>query len=147
MELWQKYFVLTWGVISLILFCRGLKECISKNNSFGLTPYLLPFGIFVWGDAVIFGFFWLLVSGIILLLNNWILFLLVVSVFWVVRSLGETIYWLNQQFSKINRNPPEKIWFYKYFKNDSVWFIHQIIWQCITVSSIIITIYLVKIWL
>jgi hypothetical protein len=146
MEKWQYIFVFIFGLISLLISLKGFKESSSKNNSFGLTPYLLPFGIFVWGDAVIFGFFWLLVSSITLLLNDWILFLLIISVFWVVRSFGETIYWFNQQFSKINRNPPEKFWLFKYFHNDSVWFIHQIIWQCIAVISIIITIYLVKIW-
>ena len=30
---------------------------------------------------------------------------LVVSLFWVVRSTGEMIYWLNQQFSELNKNP------------------------------------------
>ena len=146
MEIWQKLFIILWGTISLIFFIKGFIECNNKKNAFGLTPFLNIFGAYVWGDIVIFGIFWALVSAVTLILNDWILFLLIISVFWVVRSLGETIYWFNQQFSKINRNSPKKFWLYKYFHNDSVWFIHQILWQCITVISIIITIYLVKIW-
>ena len=91
---------------------------------------------------------WLLIiSIVVIILNDWILFLLILSVFWLVRSLGETIYWLNQQFSKINRNPPKKFWTFKFFPQDSLWFIHQIFWQCIAVISIIFTIYFAKIWL
>jgi hypothetical protein len=141
---WQKTTVIVYGVLNFISFLKGFYECSKKRNSHGITPVLSVFGMFVWGDAVIFGIFWTLVSTTTLLLNDWILFLLILSVFWVVRSLGETIYWFNQQFSPIKRNPPEKLPFYKYFHNDSIWFIHQIVWQCITVVSIIFTIYLVK---
>ncbi|OGM09470.1 hypothetical protein A2159_00875 [Candidatus Woesebacteria bacterium RBG_13_34_9] len=147
MLFWQKITVIIWGIISLVLFIKGLHESKNKRNVYGLTPYLLPWGIFVWGDAVIFGFFWFLISISCLILNNWILFLLIISVFWVVRSYGETIYWFNQQFSKINRNPPKILLFYKYFHNDSVWFIYQIIWQCVTAVSIITAIYLSHLWL
>jgi len=52
--------------------------------------------MFVWGDAVIFGLFWTVALIVAWVLKDWYLFLLIVSVFWVVRSLGETIYfsWL-----------------------------------------------------
>ena len=104
------------------------------------TFTLFIFGIFVWGDATVFGIFWFLASITTLLLNDWILFLLVFSVFWVVRSLGETIYWFNQQFSKVIQWPPEKLPFFKFFHNDSIWFVYQIVNQCITVVSIIVSI-------
>ncbi len=143
---WQKIIVIIWGLFSLALSLKGFYESSAKKNVYGLTPHLFPFGIFVWGDAVIFGIFWTLVSVAVLILKDWILFLLIISVFWVVRSFGEAIYWLNQQFSTINRNPPEKLMFYKLFKNDSVWFIYQIFWQSITVVSLIFTIYFAKIW-
>ena len=143
---WQKIIVIIWGLFSLALSLKGFYESYDKKNVYGLTPYLSPWGIFVWGDAVIFGIFWTLVSVAVLILKDWILFLLIISVFWVVRSFGEAIYWLNQQFSTINRNPPEKLMFYKLFKNDSVWFIYQIFWQSITVVSLIFTIYFAKIW-
>ena len=138
---WQKIIVIIWGLFSLALSLKGFYESSAKKNVYGLTPHLFPFGIFVWGDAVIFGIFWTLVSVAVLILKDWILFLLIISVFWVVRSFGEAIYWLNQQFSTINRNPPEKLMFYKLFKNDSVWFIYQIFWQSITVVFFFFFIY------
>ena len=144
---WQKMIIVIWGVSSFILFVKGLKESKDNKNAYGLTPSLFPWGIFVWGDAVVFGIFWFLTSLISIILKDWILFLLIICVFWVVRSLGETIYWFNQQYSNINRNQPEKYWFYKYFHNDSIWFIHQIAWQCVSVISIIFTIYLSSLWL
>lgn len=146
MENWQKGLVIVFGVITFIGSIKGLSESKNKKNAYGLTPYLFPFGIFVWGDAVVFGLFWTLVSIVVYLVQDWILFLLIFSVFWAVRSFGETIYWFNQQFSKINRNPPEKFRLYKIFHDDSVWFIFQIFFQCIAVISIIFSIYLAKIW-
>jgi hypothetical protein len=147
MELWQKIFLLVYALINLVVFAKGFYESKVKKNACGPTRPLSLLGIFFWGDAVIFGLFWFFSSIVALLLNDWYLFLLVVSVFWVVRSLGETIYWFNQQFSTINRNPPEKLLFYSIFHNDSVWFIHQIIWQCITVASIIFSLYFGRLWL
>jgi len=147
MLIWQKNLTTVFGLVCLYLSGRGFGECSKKKNAYGLTPALFPFGIFVWGDAVILGAFWALTSIVTLLLNDWILFLLIVSVFWLVRSLGETIYWFNQQFSKINRAPPKTLPFHKYFHNDSIWFIYQIFMQSITVVSIITTIYLTHLWL
>jgi ABC-type branched-subunit amino acid transport system permease subunit len=140
------YFIGIISIISLTIFSLGAYYS-KTSRSFSKTPYLFPFGIFVWGDAVIFGLFWFLSSFVTFLLHDWILFLLIISTFWVVRSLGETIYWLLQQFSQINRNPPHKLLGYKIFKNDSIWFIYQIVWQSLTVFSTISTIYLAHRWL
>jgi len=147
MSYFQKILIVVYGVMSFLCCLKGFNECYKKKNAFGETPLLYPFGMFVWGDTVVFGIFWILVTVVVLLLNDWVLFLLIVSIFWVVRSLGESIYWINQQFSKLNRNPPEKFWFYKYFKNDSVHYVNQIFWQCVTVISIVFTIYFAKMWL
>lgn len=147
MQNWQKLFLLLYSLLSLAVFAKGFYECKFRKNAFGLTPYLFFFGIFVWGDVVVFGLFWTGVSLTSLILNDWILFLLVISVFWVVRSLGETIYWFNQQFTGLNKNPANKLPLYSIFENDSVWFIYQIFWQCVTVVSIIFSIYFTKLWL
>lgn len=147
MESWQKLLVVLWGVTSLVLFIKGFKESIYNKNAYGQSHFTYPWGIFVWGDAVVFGPFWTLTAFITSLLNDWILFLLTISVFWLIRSLGETIYWFNQQFSKVDRNPPKKNWLFKYFHNDSVWFVHQIAWQCVSVASTITSIFLSYLWI
>lgn len=135
------------ALVSLALCSKGFYES-RKNNPYGLTKFFYWMGIFVWADAVVFGAFWFLVSlSILFIIKSWLLFLLIVSVFYFVRSLGETIYWFNQQFSTINRNPPHTLRGYKLFKNDSIWFVYQIWWQCVTVISVITTIYFTVLWI
>lgn len=143
----QTIIVAFVGVVSLAVLLKGYYESTHKNNPFGLTDHLFWLGMFVWGDAVILGLFWLVVSVLVLVLNDWLLFLLIIAVFWAIRSLGEIIYWLNQQFSTINRNPPENLKNYHFFKNDSIWFVYQVFWQCVLVFSIVATIYLSSEWL
>lgn len=135
------------------MFCafgamKAYRECRYGNNAVGLTPWFYVIGAFVWGDVLVFGIFWTLVSMTVFFLQDWILFLLIFSVFWLVRSLGETIYWFNQQFSKIVWHPAKKLPGYNLVKNDyAIWFVYQIVMQCILVVSIIATIYLSSRWL
>lgn len=147
MDIWQKNILIGYGLLSLFLLMKGIYESMRKKKPYGETPFFFWMGIFVWGDAVVFSLFWFLTSTVSYLLDDWILFLLIVSVFWVVRSFGETLYWINQQFSDVKRNPPEKLRGYRFFGNDSIWFIYQIVWQCITVISLIATIYFANLWL
>lgn len=147
MNNWQNIFVLLYCLYAFVFLLFGLKS-IRKDSSktFTGTPYLFPLGVFVLGDILVIGAFWVLVSIISLILKDWILFLLIHSLFWVVRSLGETIYWFLQQFSTIVRNPPERFFTNRLVKSDAVWWLHQIFWQCITVASLIFSIYFAKIW-
>lgn len=150
MTTWQQALILFFALVSLLSFLKGIYESKNKKNAYGLIgSWLMPWGIIAWGDAVVFGPFWVIVSTAVLILNDWYLFLLIVSVFWVVRSLGETIYWFNQQFSsKIYEwNKPENLPWHNIFHDDSVWYIHQILWQCAAVISIIASIYFANIWL
>lgn len=141
----QNIFITLYGFISLLVFIRGFYEVAKKHNPFGESFVLFWMGVFVWGDALVLGLFWFLVSIFVFVLKDWILFLLIFSVFWVVRSLGEVVYWFSHQFSTVVRNPPETLLGYRLFKNDSIWFVYQIVWQCILVLSIVTTIYLAKI--
>lgn len=145
MLLWQTIIIFLFALISFIFLLRSFREI--KNNIYGLTPYLFFLGSFVWGDMIVLGPFWITVSVISLLLNNWYLFLLLISIFWIIRSLGEAIYWLNEQFAGKNRNPPHTLKFHKLINGDAIWFIYQLFWQCVFVFSLIISIYLSKLWL
>lgn len=147
MNILQQKVVLICGLVNFLVFLKGFYETKYKRNAYGATIPLSILGMFVWGDAVVFGLFWMLSVIISLYLRDWYLFLLIVSVFWVVRSLGETLYWFNQQFSKVNRNPPKKLIGYSIFQNDSIWFAYQIVCQCIAIISIISTIYFTGLWL
>ncbi len=137
-------FVITFN---LIIFILAFNACSKRKNAYGETPFFYPLGMYVWGDALVFSFFWATAASISLYLHDWILFWLIFSVFWLVRSIGETVYWLNQQFSPIIRYDIERLPARRIFHNDSVWFIFQIMNQCLTVVTIITTLYLAKIWL
>jgi hypothetical protein len=148
MEIWQQSIIVLFGLGAFIGFIKSFDECKRKKRSLSLTLQIGPlYGAFVYADLVVFGLFWTIASLGAFFLNDWYLFLLTLSLFWLVRSIGETIYWFLQQFSTINRNPPEKFYIHKIFHNDSVWFVYQIFWQCITVITIITSIYLAKLWL
>ena len=144
---WQTEVVIFSGILSLLIFLKGIHETYVKKNPYGLTRPLLFWGIFVWGDAVIIGFFWSLVSIFIYILKDWYLILLIFCVFWTIRSLGEVFYWLNQQFTSINnKNPIQNLKLSSIFHSDAVWFANQVIWQCASVIFIILTLYTARLW-
>ncbi len=135
----QTVIVLAFGIYSLTGFLFGLKN---RKNPLGLTKLFLPLTVFVWADAVVFGLFFFLVSVFCLLTSDFILFLLIFSVFWTVRSIGETIYWFIEQFASKHLNPPSTLWPSKFYKGDEVWIVMQIFWQCVSVVGIITSVYL-----
>lgn len=140
MHVWQIISLLIYGSLALFAGLQGLAKSKQKNTH-GLTPAYFIFGAFVWADAAIFGIFWFIFSVVSLLFQNWWFFLFGLSVFWVVRSLGEIIYWLNQQFSTIIRVKPKDSWLYGFFPTDSVWFVYQTIWQCVFTLAVILSVY------
>lgn len=147
MTTWQHIFLIWFFIGNCTIAYYAYLACRYKKQAFTEVPLLAPLGGFVWGDFLIFSPFWMLVSLISYLTQGWELFLFIFSVFWVVRSLGESIYWFNQQFSMICRNKPEDLRGYRFVKNDSIWYIYQIFWQCITVFSVVAALYTGHLWL
>lgn len=148
MTIWQSIFITLYAIYALIGSIKGYIECKINKNAFGPSLLFSLLGAWVWGDTFIFGIFWFIVSIIFLfILKNWNLFLLTQSIFLTIRSFGEISYWINQQFSVVKRNPPKNLLGYRFFRDDSIWFIYQIICQCVTVILIIFTIYFAFLWL
>lgn len=145
MEFWQISIVAILALISTGITVLAFQKAAAAT--FTETPYLSLLGIFVWGDAIIFAPFWLIVSLGVLYFQQWLLFLFIYSVFWVVRSLGETYYWFNEQFSGVTRNKPENLLGYSLVKSDAVWFLYQIFWQCVCVLAVVSAIYTGWRWL
>lgn len=146
MQIEQTTLLLIFGLLNLIVFIKSWREVLIKQNPFGLTRWLSWLGIFVWGDAVVIAPFWIISALLSLFLRDWILFWLIVSIFWSVRSLGEVIYWLNEQFAAKKRNPPHTLPGYLLVKSEAIWFIFQIYWQCVMVVSIVSAIFFAKNW-
>lgn len=147
MTLLQTWLLCITGAVGLVAAIIGIYRSSLQNKVFAETPWLLWLGIFVWGDAIIIGGFWFLVAVITGWLQDWLLFLLCVSIFWLVRSFGETIYWLLEQFSSLTRNPPKNLWGYQWIKSEALWFLYQVFWQCVTVATSISSLYLAFLWL
>lgn len=147
MNYWQNLIVWFFGISGLITFLFEILRLKNKKSVYTLTDYLFFLGAFVWGDIIILGPFWIIVSLVSIYLNSWNLFLTLVSLFWSIRSFGEIVYWLNEQFGGKNRNPPHTLKLYKYIKNDAVWFLNQLFWECIFVFSILLSLYFSKLLL
>lgn len=143
----QQFFLLITSVYALIAAVLGFHHTHHKKNSNGLTPFFYPLGAFVWADAMVFGVFWILITVVSWLRQDWLLFLLSISLFWLVRSIGETIYWFNQQFASVPRDKPESLVGYRFVHSDAIWFVYQIMHQCITVITILTSLYLGHAWL
>jgi len=147
MHIWQSILLVLISIYSLIAFLKGYDQSKRKDNPYGLSYFFNPIGSFVWADAVIFGAFFFLISLLSLILQDFIFFLLVFTVFWTVRSVGEQIYWFLEQFAVAHRNPPHTLWMHRWFPRDSVWIANQIVNQCISVIGIIASAYLFSLWL
>jgi len=139
---WQQMIIVAFGLISLFFFLAGLYNCL-KGKSYGKWWGLNIIGAFVWGDAIVFGLFWVIISIIFIFFQSWLWFLIVVCVFWFIRSIGETIYWFLNQFIPLKHNQPENFFFYRLVRNDSVYFIAQIWWQCMATVFLALLIYLI----
>lgn len=147
MNPFQLIFLLLWFGYAMGGFLLGLRQTYYKKNPYGLSFWLNPLGAFVWGDAVIFGIFNMLIVFVAIILKDFILFLLLTSVFWVVRSIGEQMYWFHEQFATNHRNLEHTLRLSKFFPRNSVWIAMQIYWQCVSVVAIVSSVYLFFRWL
>lgn len=147
MTLWQQIFVIGYTLINLFVFLMSWNQSVKHKNAFGLATPFQFLGVFVWGDSLVICFFWIFTALIFFIFNDWTGFLLSLSVFWAIRSFGEIVYWINEQFAIKHRNAPEKMLLHSKLGNDSVWFVYQIFWQCVLVVSIMCSLYLGAIWI
>lgn len=137
-------FLITFILGNVYLFFLSLFQAKFRNNPHGLTRILLPLGIFVWADGVVISIFWTIIGLYSLLFGSVSEFVVLYALFWVVRSFGEVIYWLLQQFSSEVKDPPETVPFSNIFPGKSVWFAMQVIWQMVLVISIFAVLQLVQ---
>lgn len=136
--------LLVYGLGALASFLYGTYQTSIRKNPYGLTPSLILYGIFVWGDAVLIGAFWASISMFSFATQNVGFFMLAQSIFWMVRSAGEIIYWLLQQFAETKRDTPESLRFHTLFPGESIWFAYQVIWQLVFVAAGLVFVYLIR---
>jgi len=135
-------------VVNVIAAIQGYRNSVQRCNPYGTTRWLYAWGIFVWGDALVIAPFFVLVGVVAMILNNFNLFMLAFCSFWLIRSMGESIYWFNQQFSTVIKEKPEHVPFFgKLVKGESAWFMMQVYMQCVAVFALIGVIYFAAAWL
>ena len=148
---YNKYFLVIYFLISIILFIFSYINIHRDANSF---LYQLPnfiqilSGMFVFGDALIFGFFLTIACIVLFYINDYRYTLLTFLTYAAVRSAGEVIYWFLWQFGDAKGqtvgNPFS-------FINESlslpnVFILYQIFQQSVLVISIIFLFLLNKYW-
>ncbi len=128
-------FIALFGIGAFVSFLLGVRQTFVFKNPYGLTPLLLPYGMFVWGDTVLLGMFWSTVCALSYFSENTKLFLISSCVFWMVRSAGEVFYWLLQQFAANKRDLPETLAGHTLFPGESIWFAYQVGWQIVFIVA------------
>jgi multidrug transporter EmrE-like cation transporter len=110
----QKYnrpFLIVFALISLALFIFAVAKVRAEkeNGIWTFMPFILTLlnGTFILGDAIVFSIFFFIVSLVLIYKNDVRYTLLVFLMFWIVRSAGEVVYWLNYQFTSIHPHQPQ----------------------------------------
>lgn len=98
------WFTLPLGLIAVIVTLWSWRQA-RQGHFYSDTPGLWLLGIFVWGDGIILGPFWV-VSAVGL---TWVPVIWVaryILVFYALRSAYEVIYWINHQVAHRDYVPP-----------------------------------------
>lgn len=110
-------------------------------------------GAFVWEDLFIFSLLGFCVTSIVLLTNDIRIGYLSFTVFWIVRSAGETLYFFLEQFTQDKMYPHVLTHHFTALRNifgdisdQKCYIIMQISFQTILVFSIVSTIYILINW-
>ncbi|MDA1079676.1 MAG: hypothetical protein O2840_03250 [bacterium] len=99
-------FLLAIVLFLSLAFVLALKR-VRDGSFYGDTFWLLPLGVYVWGDALILLPFWIIVAVVFLLSGVSGLGLIrLYLIFAAVRSAYEVVYWLLHQATKDQYRAP-----------------------------------------
>lgn len=128
--------ILVFPLLSLsliVLFFIALTLC--KRGEFYRDSFAFtPFGIYVWGDALVLAPFWavaLIILGFFPPLYLLRFFLL----FWTFRSAYEVVYWIGHQWAKSNYTPA-LLRNVKWLKPNDAAILYQVWSMCFTVTAL-----------
>lgn len=95
-----------WVLINLLLLLVSFMKVKNSGKKLGfIYKWGFLWGAFVWEDMLFISFFQVVASYVTLLIGDFKFYLLFLLVFWVVRSFGEVIYFLLQQFIRPRHYP------------------------------------------
>lgn len=96
------------SIFFLTLFYLSYRRVKSSGDTFGfIYQWAFWLGAFVWEDLMVFSLYHAVATILALALRDLRVLLLMVGVFWVVRSAGEAIYFFLQQFHLPKHYPHE----------------------------------------
>lgn len=91
-------------IISAVSFLLAIRK--SRCQEFySDTPWLLPFGIFIWGDALILAPFWM-ITAVLFTFLSWVNMGRFLLLFFMIRAAYEVVYWITHQVAKREYIPP-----------------------------------------
>lgn len=97
-----------WTSIHLILLLLSLNKIKNSGNEVKfIYSWGFIFGAFVWEDLIVFSILNIGISLLVLIVRNLLPGLILLTVFWLVRSAGETAYFMFQQFIQPKHHPHE----------------------------------------
>lgn len=92
-------------VLQAVLFFLSIRNLRQKNYQRRIHYYLYLFGAFVWEDMVVISAVLFIASIILFFLNNLTHTLVFILLFIIMRTIGEMIYSLFQQFHQPGYRP------------------------------------------
>lgn len=143
--------------IMLNLTFAFLAFCNVRNSGEEVTfiPWAYPLGAFVWEDLLIFSLYNIVASLVILIIKDFRFIIVFPLAFWLIRSLGETLYWFLQQFNQPASYPHSEYdwnkggWVRSIFgdlSDQKYFIIYQITWQVASVMCLVGLTYIFKNW-
>lgn len=145
-------FIIIWGILNVVLAVASINK-IKKNTKECdfIWWWALPTGAFVWEDMLVFGLLHFIIVLSSVLLNNPQVWVIGFLVFWIVRSLGETLYFFLQQFIEPKHHPHEIHHHFKVLRrflgdisDQKAFILIQIFMQSITVLSVLALIFVLR---
>lgn len=128
----QTASLFVFACLNLLIFFRAL-HFVKKGGFYTNTHWLVPIGIFVWGDALVIAPFWVLMS----ILGLWLTplnILRFVLLFYAIRSAYEVVYWINHQVAQRDYMPPFLQRFAWLKPNDAA-----IVYQLLTMVQVVLS--------
>ena len=121
---------------------RQVKQIDNKRFFTNCPSYINKFGVYVWGDAIVFIPFHLIVFLFSLISLRFAL--LIWAIFFSIRSLGEIMFWFLQQFSDRSYRPDD-FGFCK-LDNNAIYILYQTLMTVQATVSIVAAIIIIKYW-
>ncbi|MDH5533039.1 MAG: hypothetical protein OEX81_01265 [Candidatus Pacebacteria bacterium] len=150
----MSFILFSLGLIFVLYFLVSWSKVYNSKDSLEFVYQWASFiGAFVWEDLLVFSLLHLIFVIITWISHDLRVGLLLIGIFWSVRSSGEALYFFLQQFHRPKHHPHNLEGHLKSFKpflgeisQQKGYILMQITHQSVVVISISLTILLLKYW-